>query len=101
MKESIFLMDAHRLSALYVPSGKTKRKINKLHPLLEDVTTLTHTRNGKAFLKLHLTCFFIFRNKFILCGSSDEIKGNLSFYFNNAATASYYNNKYYTQTSSL
>ena len=45
----MFLIDdsLRRLSVLYVPSGKTKRKISKLQPLLEDVTTIAHTRNGR------------------------------------------------------
>ena len=49
-QESIFLVDDHRLSVLYVPSGKTRRRVNKLQPLLEDVTTLSHSENGKAML---------------------------------------------------
>ena len=39
-------MDSRRLSVLYLPSGKTKRKVPKVNPLLDDVVSMTHSRNG-------------------------------------------------------
>ncbi|XP_063430132.1 uncharacterized protein LOC134712479 isoform X1 [Mytilus trossulus] len=55
-KESLLLLDnkSHRLSVLYVPSGNTKRRINKLSPLLEQAEIITTTKNGRyviGFLK--------------------------------------------------
>ncbi|CAC5367073.1 JBTS17 [Mytilus coruscus] len=55
-KESLLLLDnkSHRLSVLYVPSGNTKRRINKLSPLLEHAEIITTTKNGRyvvGFLK--------------------------------------------------
>jgi hypothetical protein len=41
------MMDTHRLSVLYLPSGKTKKKIPKLKNVLQEAVSLTHTKNGK------------------------------------------------------
>ena len=46
VQESLFLFDEQRLSVLYVPSGKTRRKVPKLTPMLANVAVLTHTDNG-------------------------------------------------------
>ncbi|XP_064607182.1 ciliogenesis and planar polarity effector 1-like isoform X2 [Liolophura sinensis] len=45
-KESLFLLDRNRLSVLYLPSGKTTRKIPKLSPLLPQIVCLSTTSNG-------------------------------------------------------
>ncbi|XP_077981411.1 uncharacterized protein LOC144436484 [Glandiceps talaboti] len=51
-KESLFLMDNRRLSVLYVPSGKTKRKVPKVHPHLENATVLATSPNGQFLVGL-------------------------------------------------
>ena len=48
VQESLFLFDSARLSVLYVPSGKTRRKIPKLHPLLSNVAALSYSDNGEC-----------------------------------------------------
>jgi len=47
--ESLFLVDndSHRISVLYVPSGKTKKKIPKLSPLVQDTIVINTTRSGE------------------------------------------------------
>ncbi|XP_048256398.1 uncharacterized protein LOC124134597 [Haliotis rufescens] len=45
-KESLFLLDIGRISVLFVPSGKTKRKVPALSPLVGEAVHLTHTKNG-------------------------------------------------------
>ncbi|KAL5022909.1 hypothetical protein ScPMuIL_002064 [Solemya velum] len=56
-KESLLLLDSarQRTSVLYVPSGKTKRKIPKLAPFLEDLVVITPTRNGHYLVGLQET----------------------------------------------
>ncbi|CAH1774750.1 unnamed protein product [Owenia fusiformis] len=44
--ESLFMVDTHRLSVLYLPSGKTKRTIPKVSPLLKTAATLSTSNNG-------------------------------------------------------
>ncbi|XP_070564175.1 ciliogenesis and planar polarity effector 1-like isoform X2 [Ptychodera flava] len=50
--ESLFLMDNRRLSILYVPSGKTKKKIPKVHPHLESAVVSSSSQNGQFFVGL-------------------------------------------------
>ena len=50
-QESLLLLDAagHRTSVLYVPSGKTKRKLPKLSSLVEHARCYSPTKNGRCF----------------------------------------------------
>ena len=48
------LFDQHRLSVLYIPSGKTKRKVAKLHPYLPSTATMTTSDNGQYRQDDHL-----------------------------------------------
>ncbi|XP_064625487.1 uncharacterized protein LOC135486550 isoform X2 [Lineus longissimus] len=57
--ESLFMMDTHRLSVLYLPSGKTKKKIPKLRNVLQEAVSLTHTKNGHYLVGL-LQCGDLF-----------------------------------------
>ena len=52
-QESLLLLDApgHRTSVLYVPSGKTKRKLPKLSALVEQANCYSHTKNGGYLMK--------------------------------------------------
>uniref|UniRef100_A0ACB8EPM6 Uncharacterized protein n=1 Tax=Sphaerodactylus townsendi TaxID=933632 RepID=A0ACB8EPM6_9SAUR len=45
-KEAVFLLDARNLNEINLLSGKTKKKIPLLHPLLKNVVVLTASRNG-------------------------------------------------------
>ncbi|XP_013396199.1 protein JBTS17 isoform X2 [Lingula anatina] len=49
---SLFLLDTHRASVLFLPSGKTKKKVPKLHQLLEDTSALNHSDNGHFLVGL-------------------------------------------------
>jgi hypothetical protein len=40
-------LDGNRVSQLYIPSGKTKKKIPKLHGLMNDVCALNVSQNGE------------------------------------------------------
>lgn len=40
-------MDGRRISQLFVPSGKTKKKVGKLHTLMNDVCALNVSQCGK------------------------------------------------------
>ncbi|KAL4235812.1 hypothetical protein ACF0H5_004202 [Mactra antiquata] len=53
-QESLLLLDelGKRISVLYVPSGKTKRKLNKVSPLVEQVKFFSWTKNGRYLLGL-------------------------------------------------
>ncbi|XP_014666279.1 PREDICTED: uncharacterized protein LOC106808190 [Priapulus caudatus] len=51
-RENLFLVDKHRLSVLYVPSGKTKRKISKLHTILPTVSMHAFSHNGQFMVGL-------------------------------------------------
>ena len=54
-------MDGKRISQLYIPSGKTKKKITKLHRLMNDVCAINVSQNGKK--KLHLLLDILIGNK--------------------------------------
>ncbi|XP_036384605.1 ciliogenesis and planar polarity effector 1 [Megalops cyprinoides] len=45
-KESVFLLDDNRISEINMVSGRTKKKIPKLQPLLQRVVTMTGSQNG-------------------------------------------------------
>ncbi|XP_038152752.1 ciliogenesis and planar polarity effector 1 isoform X1 [Cyprinodon tularosa] len=45
-KESVFLLDDKRISEINMVSGRTKKKIPKLHPLLSSVVKMTPSHNG-------------------------------------------------------
>ncbi|KAJ8286784.1 hypothetical protein GJAV_G00043250 [Gymnothorax javanicus] len=45
-KESVFLLDDNRISEINMVSGRTKRKIPKLHPLLQRALTTGVSQNG-------------------------------------------------------
>ncbi|MBN3301043.1 CPLN1 protein, partial [Amia calva] len=45
-KESVFLLDEKRISEVNLVSGRTKKKIPKLHPLLRNVVIMSSSRNG-------------------------------------------------------
>ncbi|CAG5133709.1 unnamed protein product, partial [Candidula unifasciata] len=45
-KESLFLLDDNRVSVLYVPSGKTKRNLQKLSSILPQTVCLAPTSDG-------------------------------------------------------
>jgi len=45
--QSVLLLDDHRLSVLYMNTGKTKRNISKLQSLISTCLTYTHSSNGK------------------------------------------------------
>ncbi|XP_053394280.1 ciliogenesis and planar polarity effector 1-like isoform X3 [Mercenaria mercenaria] len=51
-QESLLLLDSQgkRVSVLYVPSGKTKKKLTKVSPLVEQVKCFGSTRNGRHLL---------------------------------------------------
>nr|XP_006816150.1 PREDICTED: uncharacterized protein C5orf42 homolog [Saccoglossus kowalevskii] len=68
-KESLFLMDNHRLSVLYVPSGKTKRKVPKVHPHLENVVVMSSSPNGEFLIGLQHT-----GNLFLWHKDKDRVK---------------------------
>ena len=53
-QESLLLLDAagHRTSVLYVPSGKTKRKLPKLSSLVEHALCYSPTKNGRCLTVL-------------------------------------------------
>ncbi|XP_041357450.1 uncharacterized protein LOC121374415 [Gigantopelta aegis] len=44
--ENLFLLDAGRISVLYVSSGQTKRKISRLSPLVKSTAYNSCTKNG-------------------------------------------------------
>ncbi|XP_074641416.1 uncharacterized protein LOC141899158 [Tubulanus polymorphus] len=85
--ETLFMIDSHRLSVLYLPSGKTKRKIPKLHQLFLEVVITNHSKNGNILIGLlHSGEIFLWckdqdalriihgiRN--LMYGSSDKNKG--------------------------
>lgn len=48
--QSVFLLDQQRISVLYMTSGKTKRKITKLQPLLKHVVRMSPTSSGRIFI---------------------------------------------------
>ncbi|KAM6986487.1 ciliogenesis and planar polarity effector 1 [Aplochiton taeniatus] len=45
-RESVFLLDDKRISEINMVSGRTKKKIPKLHPLLHRVVTIAASQNG-------------------------------------------------------
>ncbi|XP_015275639.1 PREDICTED: uncharacterized protein C5orf42 homolog [Gekko japonicus] len=45
-KEAVFLLDDKNINEINLLSGKTKKKIPQLHPLLKNVVVLTASRNG-------------------------------------------------------
>ncbi|XP_017163381.1 uncharacterized protein C5orf42 homolog isoform X3 [Poecilia reticulata] len=45
-KESVFLLDDKRISEINMMSGRTKKKMPKLHPLLSSVVKMTSSHNG-------------------------------------------------------
>ncbi|XP_062455953.1 ciliogenesis and planar polarity effector 1 [Rhea pennata] len=45
-KEAIFLLDDKRINEINLASGRTKKKIPRLHSLLKNVVILTTSRNG-------------------------------------------------------
>ncbi|ELU06903.1 hypothetical protein CAPTEDRAFT_147044 [Capitella teleta] len=51
-QESLFLLDKQRVSVLYVPSGKTKRRISSLEPLLHNTTALQYSHEGSFLVGL-------------------------------------------------
>ncbi|XP_052775731.1 ciliogenesis and planar polarity effector 1-like isoform X4 [Mya arenaria] len=53
-QESLLLLDApgKRVSVLYVPSGKTKRRLPKVSPLAEQAICFASTRNGRYLVGL-------------------------------------------------
>ncbi|XP_078606977.1 uncharacterized protein LOC144879422 isoform X2 [Branchiostoma floridae x Branchiostoma japonicum] len=54
-KESLLLMDHRRLSLLYLPSGKTKRKITKVNKMLPNTLSMNTSSNGSYLLGLLAT----------------------------------------------
>ena len=46
-QDGLYLLDGKRISQLHIPSGKTKKKISKLHGLMNDVCALNVSQNGK------------------------------------------------------
>ncbi|XP_056875211.1 ciliogenesis and planar polarity effector 1 isoform X3 [Takifugu flavidus] len=45
-KESVFLLDDKRISEINMVSGRTKKKIPKIHPFLNRVVTMASSHNG-------------------------------------------------------
>ncbi|XP_067290218.1 ciliogenesis and planar polarity effector 1 isoform X2 [Pseudorasbora parva] len=45
-KEAVFLLDDNRISEVHLLSGRTKKKIPKLQPLLQRVVTMSASQNG-------------------------------------------------------
>nr|XP_020474269.1 protein JBTS17 isoform X2 [Monopterus albus] len=45
-KESVFLLDDKRISEINMMTGRTKKRIPKLHPLLNSVVTMASSHNG-------------------------------------------------------
>ncbi|XP_056323405.1 ciliogenesis and planar polarity effector 1 [Danio aesculapii] len=45
-KEGVFLLDDNRISEIHLSSGRTKKKISKLQPLLQRVVTMSASQNG-------------------------------------------------------
>ncbi|XP_062574969.1 ciliogenesis and planar polarity effector 1-like isoform X1 [Saccostrea cucullata] len=68
--ESLLLLDEdnHRISVLYVPSGKTKKRITKLSPLILNTVTVQATKNGHYLIGLQSNgeLFVWFKDKDIL-----------------------------------
>lgn len=58
--QSVFLLDAQRISVLYMKSGKTKRQITKLQPLLKNVVQMTASDRGNCSICVKLFCCFCF-----------------------------------------
>lgn len=46
-KESVFLLDDKRISEINMVSGRTKKRTPKLHPLLNNVVTMSSSHNGE------------------------------------------------------
>lgn len=46
-KESVFLLDDKRISEINMVSGRTKKKIPKIHPFLNRVVTMASSHNGE------------------------------------------------------
>jgi hypothetical protein len=46
-QDGLYILDGKRVSQLYIPSGKTKKKISKLHGLMNDVCALNVSQNGE------------------------------------------------------
>jgi hypothetical protein len=51
-QDGLYILDGKRISQLYIPSGKTKKKISKLHGLMNDVCALNVSQNGEK-IALH------------------------------------------------
>ena len=51
-QDGLYLLDGKRISQLYIPSGKTKKKISKLHGLMKEVCALNVSQNGKKNFSL-------------------------------------------------
>ena len=51
-RDGLYLLDGKRISQLYIPSGKTKKKISKLHGLMNEVCALNVSQNGKKNFNL-------------------------------------------------
>lgn len=45
-KESVFLLDDKRISEINMVSGRTKKRIPKIHPFLNHVVTMASSHNG-------------------------------------------------------
>ncbi|KAK3579099.1 hypothetical protein CHS0354_022119 [Potamilus streckersoni] len=69
-QESLLLLDpqSHRISVLYVPSGKTKRQIPRLSPLINEIHCFSFTKNRCFLLGLLWTgnLFVWYKDKDIL-----------------------------------
>lgn len=46
-QDDLYLLDGSRISQLYLPSGKTKKKITKLHNLMNNVCAMNVSQNGQ------------------------------------------------------
>lgn len=53
----MFLLDDKRISEINMVSGRTKKKIPKIHPFLNRVVTMASSHNGE--LKTFMSYIFI------------------------------------------
>lgn len=49
-KESVFLLDDKRISEINMVSGRTRKKIPKIQPLLNSVVAMTSSCNGELHI---------------------------------------------------
>ncbi|NWU65552.1 CPLN1 protein, partial [Pterocles burchelli] len=66
-KEAVFLLDDKHVNEINLASGKTKRKIPRLQPLLKNVVVLTTSRNGAWLAGILTTGELFIWNKDLDC----------------------------------